>query len=327
MPSSERDWPRYNRALVGQGRLELFVSEAVLADWVYTGPRRRGGRRVYSERCIQTCLMLRELLGLGLRQTQGLVQSIMALAGLALPVPDYTTLQRRTAALAVELGAGRGCGDGEAIVLAVDATGLTLSRRGEWNARQHGRPDGRWQSRWRKLHVAIDVASQQVLAAVYSSANRADGQLLPALLAQVEGRLQAVCADMAYDTVRCRGAVQQRGAEQRIPPKRKARLSRDNRNLRPHRAVLAERDAAILAIHAHAQALSPPGQPPDKAAVSAARRQWKQAIDYSRRSLVETTMARLKAHTSDRLRNRREDTRATQALLKCATLNHLLQAA
>jgi transposase len=175
--------------------------------------------------------------------------------------------------------------------------------------------------------VAIDTASQQVLSAVYTSANRADGQLMPALLARIEGRLQAVCADMAYDTVRCRGAVWQRGAEQRIPPRRQARLSRDNRNLRPHRAVLAERDAAILAIGAHARTLSPPGQPPDKAAVSAARRQWKEAIGYGRRSLAETTMARLKAHTTDRLRNRREATRETQALLKCATLNQLLQAA
>jgi hypothetical protein len=142
MSSSERDWPRYNRALVGQGRLELFVSAEVLAGWTYAGPQRRGGKRLYSGRCIQTCLMLRELLGLGLRQTQGLVQSIMALAGLTLPVPDYTTLQRRTAALAVDLGACRG-GSAEAVVLAVDATGLTVTRRGEWHARQHGRPDGR----------------------------------------------------------------------------------------------------------------------------------------------------------------------------------------
>lgn len=329
MPNAARDWARYNRLLVRQGRLDLFLSEEVLARWAYAGPRRPGGKKLYSDLCLQTCLMLRELLGLGLRQTTGLVQSIMAKAALAIPVPDYTTLQRRAAALRVDLNPGRpgGGAAASAIVVAVDATGLTVTRRGEWNARRHGRTDGRWQSKWRKLHIVIDVASGAILAAAYTSANQADCRLMPSLLDRIEVPIAAVCADMAYDTVKCRRAAHQRRAEQRIPPKRQARASRDNRNLRPHRAVLAERDAAIAAILAHARAASPPGQPPAPAAISAARRQWKEDIGYHRRSLVETTMARIKAHTSDRLSNRREDTRETQALVKCAILNRLAQAA
>jgi hypothetical protein len=328
MPNAARDRARRNRALMRQGRLDLFVGEEVLADWLHTGPRRRGGRKVYSDLCIQTCSMLRELLGLGLRPTTGPVESIMARVTLALPVPDHTTLQRRAAALTVDLDLGRRCCRGAmaAIVVAVDATGLTVTRRGEWNALEHGRADGRWQSRWRKLHVAIDVASGAILAAC-TGASRADCQLLPLLLDRIEAPLAAVRADMAYDTVTCRRAVHQRRAEQRIPPERKARASRDNRNLRAHRAVLAERDAAIAAILARARAASPPDQPPEPVAITAARRQWKKDIGCHRRPLVATTMARIKAHASDRLSNRREDTRETQAPLKCATLNRLAQAA
>ena len=46
---------------------------------------------------------MRVLFGWPLRQTQGFIQSLLALMGLALAVPDYSTLSRRQGALAVVL--------------------------------------------------------------------------------------------------------------------------------------------------------------------------------------------------------------------------------
>ena len=46
-------------------------------------------------------LTMRVLFGLPLRQTQGFIQSLLDLMGLALAVPDYSTLSRRQGALAV----------------------------------------------------------------------------------------------------------------------------------------------------------------------------------------------------------------------------------
>ena len=40
-------------------------------------------------------LTMRVLFGLPLRQTQGFIQSLLALMGLVLAVPDYSTLSRR----------------------------------------------------------------------------------------------------------------------------------------------------------------------------------------------------------------------------------------
>ena len=54
---------------------------------------------------------------------------------------------------------------------------------------------------------------------------------------------------------------------------------------------------------------------------SLARKSWKEKSGYHARSLVETTMWQIKSHSSDYLSNKREDTRAVQAKIKCKIVN------
>jgi hypothetical protein len=72
---------------------------------------------------------MRMVFGLALRQTEGLIGSVVALLGLALAVPDHSTLSRRSRTLEVPplrwLGAGP-------LHLLVDSTGLKLGGAGEW---------------------------------------------------------------------------------------------------------------------------------------------------------------------------------------------------
>ena len=49
---------------------------------------------VFPTNAIQACLTLKALFGLPLRQTTGLVASLLELAGLDWPVPDFSTLCR-----------------------------------------------------------------------------------------------------------------------------------------------------------------------------------------------------------------------------------------
>ena len=51
------------------------------------------------------------------------------------------------------------------------------------------------------------------------------------------------------------------------------------------------------------------------------RASWKEKSGYHARSLVETTMWQIKSHCSDRLTNKREDTRETQSKIKCKIVN------
>ena len=53
----------------------------------------------YSALAITTALTLRAVFRLALRQTEGLIGSILQLLGLDLPVPDHSTLSRRAETL------------------------------------------------------------------------------------------------------------------------------------------------------------------------------------------------------------------------------------
>jgi len=64
---------------------------------------------------------------LALRQTEGLIGSIIHLLGLTLAVPDHSTLSRRAETLDVP----RPRRDGEPLHLLVDSTGLKLQGAGE----------------------------------------------------------------------------------------------------------------------------------------------------------------------------------------------------
>src|SRR3954453_15320525 len=87
-----------------------FTEEAIRA-WRAEPRTTRGGQPWSSPLAILTALTLRALFRLGLRQTEGLVGSILHLLGLELAVPDHTTLSRRAATLRAprpRAGAGSG---------------------------------------------------------------------------------------------------------------------------------------------------------------------------------------------------------------------------
>jgi len=237
------------------------------------------------------------------------VASVFDMMGLDRPVPDYTTLSRRAGGLKIVLSdLARQLAPGA--VLAMDATGLTVYRQDGRHRVKHGKGSGQAGkiAQWRKLHICIDTGTGLIHAAGYGAANRNESLVAPDLLAPMkDAPVAAVCADMAYDTTRCRRAVHDLGATRRIPPRRAARLASENRRrLGPDdRAALAERDAAIARMR------------------ETDRRTWKIESGYHRRSLVETAMWRIKQASNARLSNRTENNRRTQALLKCKLANIL----
>jgi hypothetical protein len=156
--SRTRDWRHYNAALVRRGSLTLWVEGRAIGAWRDPSrPARRGRRRTYSDLAITCALTLREVYGLPLRSTQGLVRSVLRLLGSPLPAPHYSTLSRRAASLEVRLPRlAKG-----PLHLAVDSTGVKLYGEGEWKVRLHGADRRRT---WRKLHLLIDHRTQEAVA-------------------------------------------------------------------------------------------------------------------------------------------------------------------
>jgi hypothetical protein len=138
-------------------------------------------------------LTLRAVYHLALRATEGLARSLFALLTVALPVPSYSPRSRRAAKMDVALGA---LPRSTPLPLVIDSSGFKVYGEGEWKVRQHG-----WSKRrtWRKLHLGVDEAMGEIVAAVASEAGVADDATLPDLLEQVPGEIDQVSADGAYD--------------------------------------------------------------------------------------------------------------------------------
>src|SRR3954465_6448629 len=123
------NWSEYNEALRQRGSLTVWFTDEAIAAWKAAPRTTPGGQPHYSDLAITTALTLRAVFHLALRQTEGLIGSVLQLLGLDLPVPDFSTLSRRAQTL--ELPA-QSRAPGGAIHLLVDSSGLKLGGPGEW---------------------------------------------------------------------------------------------------------------------------------------------------------------------------------------------------
>ena len=71
--------------------------------WDAAPTGRRGRQRTCSDAAIQSCLTMKVLFGMAMRQTTGFVDSLLRLVGLDWSVPDFSTLSRRQQTLAVNI--------------------------------------------------------------------------------------------------------------------------------------------------------------------------------------------------------------------------------
>jgi IS5 family transposase len=240
---------------------------------------------------------VQEIYHLGLRQTQGLMESIGEMLRLDVAIPDYSTLSRRRATLEIPLPRTRGK---EALHVVVDSTGVKVFGEGEWKVRQHGYT---YRRTWRKVHLGVDEASGELVAAVVTTNNYSDSQVLPDLLAQVEEELKQVSGDGGYDKRNCYTAIQARGAQATIPPQRNAKIWQHGNT----KAQRLARDQNLRRIR------------------QGGRAAWKRESGYHRRSLAETAMFRLKTIFGDRVTAHGFAGQAAQVLVRCAALNRLTQ--
>jgi hypothetical protein len=128
------NWAAYDAALRQRGSLTVWFSEEAIATWRAEPRTTRGGQPHYSALALRTALTLRAVFRLALRQTEGLIGSVLQLLGLDLAVPDHSTLSRRAVTLEVPGSVPRG----KPVHLLVDSTGLRLCGPGAWLVEKHG---------------------------------------------------------------------------------------------------------------------------------------------------------------------------------------------
>jgi hypothetical protein len=234
---------------------------------------------------------------LALRQTEGLIGSILKLLGLDLPVPDHSTLSRRAVTLDVPRLSASSAGP---VHLLVDSTGLRLCGPGEWLIEKHGT---RRRRSWRKLHIGVDAETGQILASELTTSEVDDGSQVALLLDQIPGPLASFIDDGAYDQASIYSIVIQRypDAGVIVPPRSTAVLGEDVET------TPTQRDRHLQSIAEHG------------------RIGWQKKSGYTRRALVETAISRFKRVTGTGLRSRTGPRRATEIAIAAHTLNRMLE--
>lgn len=284
------NWKSYNAALARRGSLQIWFDTGM--QWLSPPTGKRGRQPVFSDAAIQTCLTLKALFKLPLRQTTGMVASLLEMAGLDWPVPDFSTLSRRHKTLLVEISCQPSSG---ALHLLIDSTGIKAVGDGEWCARKHG-PSKRRQ--WRKVHLGVDAVTLEIRAIEVTGSRVGDAPMLLELLAQIpeDQAIATVSADGAYDTKSCHDAIAARDACAVIPARRNARAWPE----------------------------STPGVAARNEIVRASRRLgrtiWKRWSGYHQRSRVETKMHCFKL-LGERVMARDFDRQVAELQIRAAILN------
>src|SRR5271167_4238108 len=146
------------------------------------------GRLAAMDAAIQTTLMVRTAFKLPLRQTEGLMASILTLMDLTISAPDHTTISGRAVKLSVIRPAAIPHGP---LHVLIDSTGLQVYGAGQWLEAKHGAKSRR---KWRKLHLAVDAASGMIVAQTLTDQDADDPSQVAPLL-----DIARVTADGAYD--------------------------------------------------------------------------------------------------------------------------------
>ena len=158
----------------------------------------------------------------------------------------------------------------------IDSTGLRIH---VGNARKPPK-----QRAWRKLHIAVDRETGNIVASELTASRARDATRVPALLTQIQAPLASVAADSAYDKEAVYEAIEAHSPGRRtrvvIPPQRNATLNQNSNT------AMQERDRHIRAIERHG------------------RREWYKLSGCTKRSMVENAVYRYKAIIGPEMRTR-----------------------
>src|SRR4051794_24901526 len=289
------NWAAYDAALRARGSLTVWFTPEAVAAWAAAPRTSRGGQPPYSDLAITTALTLKAVFRLALRQTEGLIGSVLQLLGLDLPVPDHSTLSRRAETLAVP----RPKAGSAPLHLLVDSTGLKLCGPGEWLTEKHGAKRRR---AWRVLHLATDADTGRIVVSVLTDKDADDGSQVGPLLDQIEGAVASVTGDGAYDRtdVYAEVAVRHPDAAVVVPPRANA-VPSDTAETAP-----TQRDRHLRCI------------------AERGRMGWQKASGYNWRALVESDISRWKRVIGDGLRFQTDGRQATEVAIAADVLNRML---
>ncbi len=204
------NWKTYNKALINRDSLTFWLNDEAIQAWYESAtPSSRGRPQRYSDLAITTVLVIKRVT---LRAAQGFIDSMFTLMDVPLRCPDYTSVSKRTKSFNISFKAPS---RGEIAHLVIDSTGLKVFGEGEWKVKKQGKER---RHIWRKLHLAVDAKTHEIICADLSLNNVTDAEAFPGLIRQTHRKIRSAAADGAYDTRLCHDELPRKKISALIPP-------------------------------------------------------------------------------------------------------------
>jgi len=192
-----RDWKRINEALVRRG--ELLLDLDFVKGWEdeleAMNKGKEGALFRYPDSFIRLLLFMHVYLHLPYRQLEGFTKALARYVK-GLKVPDHSSIQWRAEKLPVKLDKAL-IDSNEDVIIALDASGIKVSNRGEWMRHKWKVKRG-----YLKIHIAVDVKRKKIMALKVTDEKVGDGRMLQPLIkeASKSSELAKTIGDGAYDT-------------------------------------------------------------------------------------------------------------------------------
>lgn len=308
-----RNWSEYNKSLVKRGQILLSFDSDYVEQLYYHSPQRKGGQQVYSPQMYEFLINIKVFLRLPWRATLGFAQALLqkAFPELLLQTPNYSHASRECRKLKLKIKPV-GINLKEGLNIAFDSTGVNVYSTSGYHQRKYGKEGlHRKGEQWKKVHLAVDLDSMQIVSMAYTESNVNDCEVVDELWDSISGPINSIRADGAYDTFDVYERGHQEGTQIIVPP---AVTSKAQDELKKPPKIkkdfLEPRDTAIHFIRQFET-------------FEKGLKQWKIDSNYHLRSLVETTMFRLKRIFGFNLSLKTDEGRRNELITKINFLNQM----
>lgn len=306
-----RNWREYNESLRKRGEIIFTFDKNYLRKLYYNDKQVRGGIRRYSNKMYEFLLNIKVTFRLPWRATVGFGYGLLSKAfpDSEIDIPDYTHASREIAKLDLKVRqyipkslSG--------LEMAFDSTGVNVYTTSGWHQRKYGvNAKHRKREQWKKIHIAMDVNTMQIMSVEYTDSNVNDCEVVKDMCSRITDKVKSVMADGAYDTEEFYKIIYDWGARAMIPPARTSKAQYELKNKpKKIKEYLKQRDETIEAIRKHE-------------AFDEGLGSWKESSGYHKRSLIEACMFRLKRTFGFYLHQKTEYGRKNEIIAKVNLLN------
>ncbi|MCC5831567.1 MAG: IS5 family transposase [Chlamydiales bacterium] len=276
-----------------------MVFQEAIEGWLAEKENKRGRPKVYSNEAILCALMVKAVYNCPFRALRGLLLSLTALLGIALPIPCYTRICRRAKELGQKI---KKLSNKRPTDLVFDSTGLKVYGEGEWKVRKHGASKRRT---WKKIHLAVCPDSHDIILECLTGNDASDCKAFSKMKNALPQSIKRGYGDGAYDKTGCYRIFHALGLEPIVPPQRNAVLQ--DEEIKPW---MKPRNDALRQIA---------GLGGDENA----RQLWKKLVGYHKRSIAETAMYRFKRLFGGSLSCRKDRYQKAEVFAKCLVMNRM----